>query len=101
MKNSKGKLGVDCVFSTEALVYPQSDGTVCAMKSHGGRAKADGLCLRIWRGDDGDRHFGFVAVSHALKMMAKAARQGVTIRSDATRTSYPTGSVLKPASPQR
>ncbi|STI88055.1 HesA/MoeB/ThiF family protein [Escherichia coli] len=33
MKNSKGKLGVDCVFSTEALVYPQSDGTVCAMKA--------------------------------------------------------------------
>ncbi len=26
-------------------------------ESHGGRAKADGLCLRIWRGDDGDRHF--------------------------------------------
>ncbi|MGK3503247.1 hypothetical protein ACSLO3_27045, partial [Escherichia coli] len=22
VKNSKGKLGVDCVFSTEALVYP-------------------------------------------------------------------------------
>ncbi|XPE48391.1 hypothetical protein ACNKHL_17055 [Shigella flexneri] len=33
VKNSKGKLGVDCVFSTEALVYPQSDGTVCAMKA--------------------------------------------------------------------
>lgn len=33
MKNSKGKLGVDCVFSTEALVYPQADGSVCAMKS--------------------------------------------------------------------
>ncbi|WP_237578209.1 SufE family protein, partial [Klebsiella pneumoniae] len=24
VKNSKGKLGVDCVFSTEALVYPQA-----------------------------------------------------------------------------
>ena len=28
VKNSKGKLGVDCVFSTEALVYPQADGRV-------------------------------------------------------------------------
>lgn len=26
VKNSKGKLGVDCVFSTESLVYPQADG---------------------------------------------------------------------------
>ena len=34
VKNSKGKLGVDCVFSTEA----------------------DGLCIWIWRGNDGDRH---------------------------------------------
>ncbi len=77
VKTVKVKLGVDCVFSTEALVYPQSDGTVCAMKTTAERAKADGLCLRIWRGDDGDRHFGFVAVSHALKkMMAKAARRG-------------------------
>ena len=31
VKNSKGKLGVDCVFSTEALVYPQADGSVCAL----------------------------------------------------------------------
>ncbi|VEB01898.1 HesA/MoeB/ThiF family protein [Klebsiella pneumoniae] len=55
VKNSKGKLGVDCVFSTEALVYPQADGSVCAMKSTAGRAEADGLRFRLWRGDDGDR----------------------------------------------
>jgi hypothetical protein len=46
-------------------------------ESHGRRAEADGLCIWIWRGNDGDRHLWFVAVSHALKkMMAKAARQG-------------------------
>lgn len=56
VKNSKGKLGVDCVFSTEALVYPQSDGTVCAMKATAEGPKADGLCIWIWRGNDGDRH---------------------------------------------
>jgi len=33
VKNSKGKLGIDCVFSTEALVYPQPDGSVCASRS--------------------------------------------------------------------
>jgi tRNA A37 threonylcarbamoyladenosine dehydratase len=31
-KGDKGKFGVDCVYSTEALVYPQSDGSVCATK---------------------------------------------------------------------
>ena len=76
VKNSKGKLGVDCVFSTEALVYPQSDGTVCAMKARQ-KAKADGLCIWICAATMVTATFGFVAVSHALKkMMAKAARQG-------------------------
>ena len=28
-------------------------------ESHGGRAEADGLCIWIWRGDDGDRHLWF------------------------------------------
>ena len=30
VKNSKGRFGIDCVYSTEALVYPQADGSVCA-----------------------------------------------------------------------
>lgn len=33
VKNSKGKLGIDCVFSSEPLVYPQADGSVCASRS--------------------------------------------------------------------
>jgi len=32
----KGKFNVDCVYSTEQLVYPQEDGTVCASKPGGG-----------------------------------------------------------------
>jgi Dinucleotide-utilizing enzymes involved in molybdopterin and thiamine biosynthesis family 1 len=54
VKNSKGKLGVDCVFSTEALVYPQADGSVCAMKATAERAETYGLRVRIWCGHYGD-----------------------------------------------
>jgi len=32
----KGKFGVDCVFSSEQLVYPQADGSVCATKPPSG-----------------------------------------------------------------
>ena len=30
--NPKRKFGIDCVFSTEQLKYPQSDGSVCTIK---------------------------------------------------------------------
>jgi tRNA A37 threonylcarbamoyladenosine dehydratase len=75
VKNGKGKLGIDCVFSTEQLVYPQSDGTVCAAKS-----TADGVKRMDCASGFGaitmvTASFGFIAVSHALKkMLAKAAR---------------------------
>lgn len=77
VKNSKGKLGVDCVFSTEALVYPQSDGTVCAMKATAEGPKRMDCASGFGAATMVTATFGFVAVSHALKkMMAKAARQG-------------------------
>ncbi len=77
-KNSKGKLGVDyVVFSTEALVYPQSDGTVCAMKATAEGPKRMDCASGFGAATMVTATFGFVAVSHALKkMMAKAARQG-------------------------
>ncbi|MBW8192832.1 tRNA cyclic N6-threonylcarbamoyladenosine(37) synthase TcdA [Neiella marina] len=31
-KNPKRKFGVECIYSTEQLVYPQADGSVCAAK---------------------------------------------------------------------
>lgn len=77
VKNSKGKLGVDCVFSTEALVYPQSDGTVCAMKATAEGPKRMDCASGFGAATMVTATFGFVAVSHALKkMMVKAARQG-------------------------
>lgn len=34
----KGKFGIDCVYSTEQLVYPQTDGSVCATKPGSGNS---------------------------------------------------------------
>ncbi|MDX3775185.1 tRNA cyclic N6-threonylcarbamoyladenosine(37) synthase TcdA [Chromatiaceae bacterium AAb-1] len=34
-RNPKRRFGVDCVFSTEQLRYPQADGTVCQQKPQG------------------------------------------------------------------
>ncbi|WP_313757681.1 tRNA cyclic N6-threonylcarbamoyladenosine(37) synthase TcdA [Atlantibacter hermannii] len=75
VKNSKGKLGVDCVFSTEALVYPQADGSVCAAKSTAEGPKRMDCASGFGAATMVTATFGFVAVSHALKkMLAKAAR---------------------------
>ena len=75
-KTIKGKLGVDCVFSTEALVYPQADGSVCAMKATAEGSKRMDCASGFGAATMVTATFGFVAVSHALKkMMAKAARQ--------------------------
>ncbi|VAS49343.1 HesA/MoeB/ThiF family protein [Klebsiella pneumoniae] len=75
VKNSKGKLGVDCVFSTEALVYPQADGSVCAMKSTAEGPKRMDCASGFGAATMVTATFGFVAVSHALKkMLAKAQR---------------------------
>ncbi|MGG7669969.1 tRNA cyclic N6-threonylcarbamoyladenosine(37) synthase TcdA [Yersinia sp. J1] len=76
VKNSKGKLGIDCVFSTEPLVYPQPDGSVCASRSTAEGPKKMDCASGFGSVTMVTATFGFVAVSHALKkMLAKAARQ--------------------------
>nr|WP_024965585.1 tRNA cyclic N6-threonylcarbamoyladenosine(37) synthase TcdA [Pantoea sp. IMH] len=76
VKNSKGKLGIDCVFSTEALMYPQPDGSVCASRSTAEGPKRMDCASGFGAATMVTATFGFVAVSHVLKkMMAKAARR--------------------------
>jgi len=76
VKNSKGKLGIDCVFSTEALVYPQADGTVCASRITAEGPKRMDCESGFGAATMVTATFGFVAVSHALKkFLARAARQ--------------------------
>ncbi|MBK5073301.1 tRNA cyclic N6-threonylcarbamoyladenosine(37) synthase TcdA [Budviciaceae bacterium CWB-B4] len=75
VKNGKGKLGIDCVFSTEQLVYPQADGSVCAVKSTAEGPKRMDCASGFGAITMVTASFGFIAVSHALKkMLAKAAR---------------------------
>lgn len=79
VKNSKGKLGIDCVFSTEQLVYPQSDGSVCAAKSTADGSKRMDCASGFGAATMVTASFGFIAVSHALKkMVAKYQREHVT-----------------------
>ena len=65
------KFGVECVYSTEQLVYPQLDGTVCALKPQAG----EGLRLDCEGGFGAamtvTATFGLVAVSRVLKTLAK------------------------------
>ncbi len=76
VKNSKGKLGIECVFSTEMLVYPQADGSVCASKSTAEGSKRMDCASGFGASTMVTATFGFVAVAHVLKkMLAKAARQ--------------------------
>lgn len=75
VKNSKGKLGIDCVFSTEALMYPQADGSVCASRSTAEGPKKMDCGSGFGAATMVTATFGFIAVSHVLKkMMAKATR---------------------------
>lgn len=66
-KNSKGKFGVDCVFSREQPLYPQPDGSVCSRK-HGADSA---LRLDCSAGFGAvtmiTASFAFIAVSQVLK----------------------------------
>lgn len=67
------KMGVDCVYSTEQLVYPQPDGSVCAQKPQAG----DGPVRLDCAGGFGASvavtgTFGFVVAAHVLKRLANA-----------------------------
>ncbi|MCG8707244.1 tRNA cyclic N6-threonylcarbamoyladenosine(37) synthase TcdA [Brenneria sp. 4F2] len=79
VKNGKGRLGIDCVFSSEPLVYPQPDGSVCASRSTAEGVKRMDCASGFGAAAMVTATFGFVAVSHALKkMMARAKRQSIS-----------------------
>ncbi|SCB96163.1 tRNA cyclic N6-threonylcarbamoyladenosine(37) synthase TcdA [Gilliamella intestini] len=68
-KDSKGKYGIACVFSTEQLTYPSKNGKVCLTKSEAdGPKKMDcesgfGAITTV------TATFGFVAVSYVLNKL--------------------------------
>lgn len=74
--NKQRKFGVDCVFSTEQLVYPHPDGSVCFAK-HDNVAGAKMDCSRgFGAASFVTGTFAFVAVSKVIdKLVARGIRQ--------------------------
>ncbi|EGY29482.1 Dinucleotide-utilizing enzymes involved in molybdopterin and thiamine biosynthesis family 1, partial [Candidatus Regiella insecticola 5.15] len=78
VKNSKGKLRIDCVSSSEPLMYPQIEGNLSrsGCTTEGSKrmdcASGFGAVTMV------TATFGFIAVAHALKkMIAKATASQV------------------------
>lgn len=65
-KNPQRKFGIDCVFSTEQLKYPQSDGSVCATKSTAEGPKRMDCAGGFGAATVVTASFGFIAVSRIV-----------------------------------
>lgn len=68
-KNPKRKFGIDCVFSTEQLKYPQADGSVCGVKSTAEGPKRMDCASGFGAATMVTATFGFVAVSRILQKL--------------------------------
>ena len=75
-RNPKRRFGIDCVYSTEQLVYPQPDGSVCQQKTAQVDATGEPTSMRLdCSGGFGavtvvTASFGLAAVSKVLKKLA-------------------------------
>ncbi|WHI47832.1 tRNA cyclic N6-threonylcarbamoyladenosine(37) synthase TcdA [Microbulbifer sp. JMSA004] len=71
-KSRKRQFGIDAIFSTEAMVYPQPDGQVCQQKS----AMQDGVKLDCSGGFGAATMitgtFGFLAANRAIERLLQA-----------------------------
>jgi len=76
-RNPKRRFGIDCVYSTEQLVYPQLDGSVCQQKTPQQNHSGEVSSMRLdCSGGFGavtvvTASFGFAAVSKVLKKLAQ------------------------------
>ncbi|WP_068545501.1 tRNA cyclic N6-threonylcarbamoyladenosine(37) synthase TcdA [Thalassotalea crassostreae] len=75
-RNVKRKFSIDAVFSTEQLIYPNSDGSVC----HAKQSNSGGVRLDCSGGFGAATHvtasFGFFAVARSIdKFLARKKRQ--------------------------
>ena len=73
--NPKRKFAVDCVYSTEQLVYPSSDGTVCKMKQQAEGGKNMDCATGFGSATMVTGSFGFYAAARAVqKYLIKSAK---------------------------
>ncbi|MDB1123171.1 tRNA cyclic N6-threonylcarbamoyladenosine(37) synthase TcdA [Vibrio algarum] len=71
-KNPQRKFGIDCVFSTEQLKYPQADGSVCSTKATALGSKRMDCATGFGAATVVTATFGFVAVAKIVeKLVAK------------------------------
>lgn len=68
-KNTKRKFGIDCVYSTEHLKYPQADGSVCATKATADGPKRMDCASGFGAATVVTATFGFVAVSRIVEKL--------------------------------
>ena len=74
-KTPKRKFGIDCVYSTEHLKYPQADGSVCAVKATADGPKRMDCASGFGAATVVTASFGFVAVAHIIKKLIEKYRQ--------------------------
>ncbi|WP_108124867.1 tRNA cyclic N6-threonylcarbamoyladenosine(37) synthase TcdA [Saccharospirillum mangrovi] len=83
-RNAKRKFGVECVYSTEQLRYPQADGDVCAAKP----APGDSVRLDCATGFGASMmvtaSFGMVAASRMVDRLLRVAAQAEPTAGDQT-----------------
>ncbi|MBV1843071.1 tRNA cyclic N6-threonylcarbamoyladenosine(37) synthase TcdA [Photobacterium ganghwense] len=73
-KNTDRKFGIECVFSTEQLKYPQADGTVCNAKALAEGPKRMDCASGFGAATMVTATFGFVAVSRILQKLIEKHR---------------------------
>jgi tRNA A37 threonylcarbamoyladenosine dehydratase len=84
-RNPKRRFGLDCVYSTEQLVYPQTDGSVCQQKTaqltNGGEVSSMRLDCSGGFGATTvvTASFGFAAVSRVLQKLTIKANEAAKL----------------------
>ncbi len=73
--NPARKFGIDCVYSTEALKYPQPDGSVCSAKATAEGPKRMDCASGFGAATVVTATFGFVAVSRILEKLVQRAER--------------------------
>lgn len=69
-KDSKGKYGIPCVYSTEQLTYPTTNGEVCFIKKQADGVKKMDCASGFGAITTVTATFGFVAVSYVLNKLS-------------------------------
>lgn len=72
-RNPSRNYSIPCVFSTEQLVYPQPDGSVCQMKAFAGDSTRLDCASGFGSATMMTGTFGFVAASRVVKRIAEGA----------------------------